>query len=182
MWLPLTATVFALLSWKVLGDATVFHASQDVTYTGVSFDGIETFYSIPYGQDTGGANRFKNPIAYVPEAGTAFDATQPGPKCPQSQSTASGYIPLYLSNVTEVSEDCLHVNVYRAVGTASDANLPVLLYIHGGSFIIGSKDELVIQPGGLILQSVDMGQPVVAVTINYRLGGIFERTNHIFRY
>lgn len=182
MRLQLATAVFALLSQKALGEAVVYHADQDVTYTGVSFDGIETFYSIPYGQDTGGANRFKNPVAYVPESGTAFDATQPGPKCPQSQKTADSFIPLYLSNVTEYSEDCLHVNVYRAVGTASDANLPVMLYIHGGSFIIGSKDELVTQPGGLILQSVDIGQPVISVNINYRLGGEFKWFVPAIRY
>ena len=76
--------------------------------------------------------------------------------------------------MTEISEDCLHVNVYRAPGTSANASLPVLVYIHGGSFIIGSKDELVIQPGGLILQSVAIGKPVIVVTINYRLGGKFE--------
>jgi carboxylesterase type B len=61
--------------------------------------------------------------------------------------------------------------VYRPEGTSPDAKLPVLLYIHGGSFWIGSKDELVIQPGGLIKRSVDIGIPMMSVTINYRLGG-----------
>ena len=171
---PSATSVLALLICKALASASVYHAQADVTYTGVSFDGIETFYSIPYGLDTGGVNRFKIPQPYVPTAGSAFDATIPGPKCPQAQSTADGFVPLYLTNVSEVSEDCLHVNVYRAAGTSPDALLPVMLYIHGGSFIIGSKDELVIQPGGLILQSVDMGQPVIVVTINYRLGGMKE--------
>lgn len=171
------ASILALLLWKALGSATVYHSESDVTYTGVSFDGIETFYAIPYGLDTGGENRFKIPQPYVPAAGSAIDATVPGPKCPQAQSTADGFVPLYLSNVTEISEDCLHVNVYRAAGTFSDAALPVMVYIHGGSFIIGSKDELVIQPGGLILQSVALGQPVIVVTINYRLGGKSESPN-----
>ena len=179
MWTHHVASLALLLLDNAAAKASVYHAAQDVTYTGATSDGIETFYSIPYGQDTGGENRFKVPVPYTPEAGSAFDATEPGPKCPQAQSTADSFIPLYLSNVSDVSEDCLHVNVYRAEGTASDALLPVMLYIHGGSFIIGSKDELVTQPGGLIKQSVKIGQPVIAVNINYRLGGEYRRAERL---
>lgn len=45
-----------------------------------------------------------------------------------------------------------------------------MVYIHGGSFIAASKDDPVSQPGGLILESVANGQPVIHVSINYRLG------------
>jgi len=104
---------------------TVHQTTSDTTYTGITLDGVETFYSIPYGQDTGGANRFKVPQPYVPTSGSAFNATVPGPKCPQVQKDATDFVPLYLSNVTEVSEDCLHLNVYRAAGTNSSVALPV---------------------------------------------------------
>ncbi|KAF2482391.1 putative lipase [Neohortaea acidophila] len=147
---------------------TVHNSNLNVTYTGVLYEGIETFYAIPYGQDTSPPNRFKNPIAYVPQAGSSFEATSKGPACPQQHGAP--FTPLYLSNVTLTSEDCLHLNVYRSAGTAANASLPVMIYVHGGSFIVGSKDELVIQPGGLIKQSVKMEQPVVVVNINYRLG------------
>ena len=140
-----------------------------VTYQGVCEHGIETFYSIRYGQDTSGANRFKPPLPYTPAKGSKIDATNAGPACPQPKGDS--FKPLYLSNVTDVSEDCLHLNVYRPEGTSPDAKLPVMLYIHGGSFWIGSKDELVIQPGGLIKRSVEIGIPMMSVTINYRLGG-----------
>ena len=145
------------------------NTALNVTYNGVLYDGIETFYAIPYGQDTGGPSRFKPPIPYVPAGDSTFEATTKGPACPQHKGAP--YKPLYLSNVTDVSEDCLHLNVYRAAGTAAGAKLPVMIYVHGGGFYIGSKDEILIQPGGLILQSVDMGIPVVVVNINYRLGG-----------
>ena len=142
----------------------------DVTYTGVSRDGIETFFSIPYGKDTSGEHRFKPPRPFSPTKGSTIDASSAGPACPQPKGDL--YIPLYLSNITEVSEDCLHLNVYRAQETKAGDKLPVMLYIHGGSFYIGSKDELTIQPGGLIVRSAEMGIPVVFVTINYRLGGM----------
>lgn len=45
----------------------------------------------------------------------------------------------------------------------------------GGSFTYGSKDEPTTQPGGLILQSVANGYPVINVEMNYRLGGESDR-------
>ena len=155
-----------------LTPAFVHDPTCDVTYNGVSEHGIETFFGIHYGQDTGGANRFKPPKFYVPKSGSTIDATNAGPACPQPKGDS--FKPLYLSNVTDVSEDCLHLNVYRPAGTKPNAKLPVLLFIHGGSFWIGSKDELVTQPGGLIKRSVDLGIPLMYVSINYRLGGTYH--------
>jgi carboxylesterase type B len=40
----------------------------------------------------------------------------------------------------------------------------------GGSYIVGAKDELTSQPGGLIIESVNNGLPVIHVSFNYRLG------------
>lgn len=61
------------------------------------------------------------------------------------------------------SEDCLYLNVWTADPTANDKK-PVMVWIHGGAFTIGS--------GGL---SPYIGGPlasrgVVLVTLNYRLG------------
>ena len=141
----------------------------DVTYNGILRDGTETFLSVPYGKDTSGEHRFKPPRRYIPTRGSTINAKSIGSECPQPKGDQ--FFPLYLQNITDVSEDCLHLNVYRAQGTTSSDKLPVMLYIHGGSFYIGSKDELVIQPGGLIMKSVQIGHPILFVTINYRLGG-----------
>ena len=121
------SAILLLAYWlsRVVSIPTVHQTISDTTYTGITLDGVETFYSIPYGQDTGGANRFKVPQPYVPTSGSAFNATVPGPKCPQVQKDATDFVPLYLSNVTEVSEDCLHLNIYRAAGTNSSIAFPV---------------------------------------------------------
>jgi carboxylesterase type B len=110
-----------------LAQPTAHDSSCGVTYQGVCENGIETFLSIPYGQDTGGENRFKPPRPYVPRHGSVFDATKKGPACPQPHGAYA--FPLYLSNITSISEDCLHLNVYRAEGTRSNAKLPVMLYV-----------------------------------------------------
>lgn len=142
--------------------------SCDVTYTGIVQNEVENFFGIPYGQDTGGANRFKPPQPYVPTKGASIDATSRGPVCPQPKD-AVGF-PLYVSSYDRVSEDCLHLNIYRPIGTKKKDKLPVLLFIHGGSFYEGSKDELVSQPAGLVQQSAENGNPIMVVEINYRLG------------
>ncbi|KAI6946598.1 hypothetical protein KC318_g14987 [Hortaea werneckii] len=145
-----------------------YDCSGDVTYTGTYRSGVEAFLSIPYAQDTGGEHRFKPPRSYVPTRGTEISATVAGPTCPQQKGAP--FAPLFLQNVTDVSEDCLHLNIERPNGTQPHAKLPVMVFIHGGSFILGSKDEPVSQPPGLILQSVANGLPVLVVEINYRLG------------
>ncbi|KAK4503920.1 hypothetical protein PRZ48_004835 [Zasmidium cellare] len=139
-----------------------------VTYNGLYRQEVEFFWGIQYGQNTGGANRFKPPKLFVPEHGCTVEATSPGPACPQEKGTNS--LPLYLGNITEISEDCLLLNVARPNGTTASSKLPVMVYIHGGSFVAASKDEPASQPGGLILQSVEIGRPILHVALNYRLG------------
>jgi carboxylesterase type B len=107
--------------------AVVADSSKDIKYIGFERNGIELFLNIKYGQDTGGENRFKPPRPYYPEPGSTIEALSAGPACPQSLGTWNQ--PLTLLNVTEISEDCLNLNVARP----KDAkNLPVMVWIHGG--------------------------------------------------
>lgn len=152
-----------------LASTTPIVNNCDVEYQGIYRSGIETFLGVPYAQDTGGEHRFKPPRPFIAKSGTVINATAAGPGCPQYE-LASLDPPLYLSNVTDQSEDCLHLNVYRPNGTYSEDKLPVLVHIHGGSFISSSKDEITIQPSSLVLESIANGHPVIAVNINYRLG------------
>jgi carboxylesterase type B len=115
--------------------AHTFHvddASCGITYRGIERDGLQHFYGIPYGQDTSGENRFKPPRLYVPAPGSVIDATKPGVACPQPLGKSSP--PLGQGNVTEVSEDCLNLNVVRPKLNATQeyGKLPVMVWIHGG--------------------------------------------------
>jgi carboxylesterase type B len=61
------------------------------------------------------------------------------------------------------SEDCLNLNVFTPkVGN----DLPVVVFIHGGSFIQGSGSDLLFDGPRII----DENSGSVIVTINYRLG------------
>ena len=68
-------------------------------------------------------------------------------------------------NFEHASEDCLYLNV-----ATPDLNpeypLPVMVWIHGGSWISGSFDPLIYNPDFF------MDKGVVFVAINYRLGSL----------
>ncbi|GAB7328670.1 hypothetical protein MBLNU13_g00597t2 [Cladosporium sp. NU13] len=141
-----------------------------VTYRGTHKDGVEAFLGIKYAHDTSGANRFKAPKPFTPSPGSFISADRPGPACPQDVSVGEDFLPLYLTIFRDTSEDCLSLNVNRPNGTRKGDMLPVMVFIHGGSYIVGAKDELTSQPGGLIIESVNNGLPVIHVSLNYRLG------------
>lgn len=112
----------------------VNNPSCGVTYRGIERDGVQHFYGIPYGQDTSGENRFKPPRIYVPAPGSVIDATKPGVACPQPLGKSSP--PLGQGNITNVSEDCLNLNIVRPRLNDADryGQLPVMVWIHGGEF------------------------------------------------
>ncbi|OXA44247.1 Esterase FE4 [Folsomia candida] len=83
-------------------------------------------------------------------------AKAPGPDC--LQINARKVMKLY------GEEDCLYLNVYTPVisGNKTNAALPVVVYIHGGSFLFGTGREY----GAAYLLNED----IVLVTLNYRVG------------
>lgn len=114
----------------MLCNPTVVDHSFQVTYNGLSVHGVEKFLSINYGQDTGGKNRFFAPVPFIPSNGSVVNAMTPGPACPQPLGGAGP--PLSLTNVTDISEDCLQLNIARPAGTHANAKLAVMVYIYGG--------------------------------------------------
>ncbi|PSR81463.1 Alpha/Beta hydrolase protein [Coniella lustricola] len=149
---------------------SVVDTELDVTYEGLYRNNIEVFLGVRYGQDTSGQNRFKPPQSYVPPTNSTIAAQQYGPACPQWYGEGSWYPPYTLSNYTAISEDCLTLNVARPNGVAADANLPVMVYVYGGSLITGEASDATILPDGLILQSIENETPIIHVAMNYRLG------------
>lgn len=144
-----------------------------VSYSGLYANEVEGFLGIRFAHDTGGKNRFKPPVPFTPSAGSTIDATDTGPACPQEVvKPGSASLSLSLTSVTDISEDCLRLNVWRPNGTKAGDKLPVLAYIYGGGFTSGTKDDVISQPGGMILQSIENGLPVMAVEMNYRLGSM----------
>jgi para-nitrobenzyl esterase len=86
------------------------------------------------------------------------DATRFGNHCPQD-ATPFG--------LASTSEDCLFLNVFTPTHSdgaeeESDESLPVMVWFHGGALLVGESDDY--EPARLV------GQGVIVVTVNYRLG------------
>jgi len=64
------------------------------------------------------------------------------------------------------SEDCLYLNIWSPVAaTDASAKLPVIVYIHGGSNVVGAAFDPLLQGGNLAKNA-----NAVVVTVAYRLG------------
>jgi para-nitrobenzyl esterase len=120
--------------------------------------GVSAFLGIPYAAPPFGANRMRPPQPAVPWSGER-DATEFGPTVPKGD-----YPPHYAVLFPEVviaGEECLNLNVWTPDPGA--AGLPVLVWIHGGSFMNGSGSV------GAYDGAAFARDGVVCVTINYRL-------------
>lgn len=139
---------------------------------------VENFGGIPFAEAPEGNLRLKPPQRLNSSLGT-FDATGLGPSCPQMFFSTEGELltsvlgnlintPLF-QTVTDQKEDCLTMRVQRPAGTTSDAKLPVLFWIFGGAFELGSPQ--MYDASALISNGVDQGKPFIFVAVNYRTGG-----------
>src|SRR5579863_6764825 len=125
--------------------------------------GVLTFKGIPYGQDTGGENRWLPAKAPKPWDGE-YPALIYGANCPQRlhDYTAIEQSFLYDWDDGYMSEDMLKLNVWTP---ALSGKRPVLVYFHGGGFTFGSAYELPSQEGAQLAWVHD----AVSVTVNHRL-------------
>ncbi|ORY58343.1 cholinesterase [Leucosporidium creatinivorum] len=145
--------------------------SDGSTYVGVSSNGIDSFKGIPFAQPPVGNLRFAPPVALTSSLGTV-DASNYGYSCPQMNlangvsQTGSGKILLTLF-LYSAAEDCLTINVQRPAGVSATAKLPVMYWIFGGAFLLGGTT--MYDGSALVARSVALGQPIVFVSVNYRL-------------
>ncbi|KAF6215479.1 hypothetical protein GE061_010233 [Apolygus lucorum] len=122
---------------------------------------IYQFEGIPYAQPPSGELRFLEPVAAKPWSGE-LDATKFKRRCPQALLEEDMFEINRTQNIEDL-EDCLYLNVFTIQKpTTCSKRFPVMFWIHGGSFRVGSAHGF--RPNHLLEQDV------VLVTINYRLG------------
>lgn len=114
------------------------------------------YLGIPYAEPPVADLRWKAPEALGSLEGSPFAAAKFGSECVQPSSELSGF---------SGSEDCLFLNIYRPADKAKNS-LPVMVWIPGGGFIVGSGTEPVMNGTALA------NQDVILVTMNYRLGAL----------
>jgi para-nitrobenzyl esterase len=126
---------------------------------GKSDQGISAFLGIPYAAPPFGDARMLPPRPALSWDGVR-DAAEYGPTCPKGE-----YPPQYQELFPEIvipGEECLNLNVWTPDPGAS--GLPVLVWIHGGSFMNGSGSVPEYDGNAFARDGI------VCVTINYRLG------------
>jgi para-nitrobenzyl esterase len=127
---------------------------------GLRKDGLAHWRGIPYAAPPAGALRFLPPRPPPPWTGER-DATRFGPLAPQSRDPRIAMMS-GVSGKLAMSEDCLVLNVVSPA--ADDARRPVVVWIHGGAFIMGSGSQPLYNGASFAAR-----HDIVVVTINYRL-------------
>lgn len=125
---------------------------------GARRDGLDVFLGIPYAAPPVGPLRWRAPRP--PESWDGIrDATAFGPAAPQPVWRKA------LFPRVRMSEDCLSINVFAP--HRADESLPVMVWIHGGAYYVGSSAEAMFDGEVLAREG-----RVVVVTFNYRLGAL----------
>jgi para-nitrobenzyl esterase len=120
---------------------------------GTEQEGVRSFLGVPYAQPPVGDLRWRPPQPLPAWSGTR-DALQFAAQCMQGQRGTSP---------VAMSEDCLFLNIW-VPAKPRHRHLPVLVWVHGGAFKVGSAGQPVYDGASLARQGL------VVVTLNYRLG------------
>jgi para-nitrobenzyl esterase len=132
-----------------------------VTGTAGAISEVRVFKGLPFAAPPVGDLRWQ-----PPQPAKNWDAVRAADtfsaNCMQ-RAAGGGAFPPYGGDrsATQMSEDCLYLNVYTTAAAASERR-PVMVWIHGGAYTSGA---------GAIYQGEELARKgVVVVTINYRLG------------
>ena len=129
---------------------------------------VQVYAGIPYAQ----AERWKEPKAYTWE--NTLDGSYFGPRSmqPDKHPIINGLVDIYsekgwhpnynMKPLQNMSEDGLYLNIWRP--NNNETNLPVLVYIHGGSLTTGNSSYEDYNGEAMAKKGI------VMITIQYRLG------------
>ncbi len=128
------------------------------TFVGKKSKDVIAYRGIPYvGKQPAGELRWKAPVDCVSDDGV-YEAYYFG-RIPRQEGSVGQVGSLYPQ-----SEECLYLNVWKSVADQS-AKKPVMVWIHGGAFEIGS----VVEPREEGTNFVQENPDVILVSVEYRL-------------
>jgi para-nitrobenzyl esterase len=127
---------------------------------GFTRDGVHRWRSIPFARPPVGALRYRAPQPVAPWPGVRY--CHGFTYCAPQQRK---YTMLGVGKYQPMSEDCLTLNVV-APETPSDEPLPVMVFIHGGGYILGSSATPIYDGASMARRGC------IYVSVNYRLGAL----------
>lgn len=155
----LLTVLFLVSNWTIYSQTVPSSTTVKVDggiVEGTIENGIIIFRGIPFAAPTVGDLRWRPPQP-VKKWDGVLKADKFGPACPQANLPMLGYINYGMS------EDCLYLNIWKPA-TSTDEKLPVIVWIHGGGFLLGSSSQSVTTGEQLAKNGV------ILVSIAYRLG------------
>jgi para-nitrobenzyl esterase len=115
---------------------------------------------IPYAT----AARFQPPVS-APDRSEVLAATSLSPACPQAPVPFLDHILGTRYGELPGSEDCQRLSITLPAGLGEDERVPVMVWLHGGSYTSGSGDLAIFDPKALVAEN-----RVIVVSVTYRLG------------
>ena len=130
------------------------------TVEGFTRDGVHRWRSIPYARPPVGELRFRAPQPVQPWPGVRYchGFTKCAPQ--ERRYTVTG-----VGKYQPMGEDCLTLNVVAPEISDGEA-LPVMFFVHGGGYILGSSATPIYDGVALARRGC------VYVSVNYRLGAL----------
>ncbi len=124
--------------------------------------GVKAYFGIPYVAAPVRELRWRDPQPVKPWQGV-LNADRFGPECIQvlRRKNLNHYV-----GEEPTSEDCLFLNVWAAPEAHAGAKLPVVVFIHGGGFTLGSSG-MALYGGENVARA-----GAVFVNFNYRVGAL----------
>ncbi|MGH8226410.1 MAG: carboxylesterase/lipase family protein [Steroidobacteraceae bacterium] len=130
--------------------------------------GVVAYLGVPYARPPVGNLRWRPPEALPRWSGVRL-ATRFGNICMQRRGRrAAGHSPSAAGEHPapagpSMSEDCLYLNLWVPTHHGP-GELPVMVWVHGGAFLLGSSSQPLYDGANLARRGV------IVVTLNYRLG------------
>ncbi|HEY5759164.1 MAG TPA: carboxylesterase family protein [Steroidobacter sp.] len=110
------------------------------------------------------ALRFQPPTP-EPASSVDIDATQWAPACAQADHPFGMGLMKSSVRTLATTEDCLRLSVTAPNDIAPGDKRPVMVWIHGGSYVFGAGDAAIYDARALVEE-----QGVIVVSVTYRLG------------
>ncbi|TBU30164.1 carotenoid ester lipase [Dichomitus squalens] len=150
------------------------------TFFGVSNGVTNSFLGIPFAQPPVGDLRFAPPQPNSPYKGV-HNATYWGTQCLNTISITGTVLPSWATDEMKryfaifstlapstFGEDCLNLNVIAPANIKAGQKLPIVAYIFFSGFDFSGSSN--VDGRIMVNRSIEIGEPVIWVSMNYRLG------------